>query len=987
MRRSLGHALAIRVAATALALAATAGMLHAQAGPTGTVRGRVTEAGGRPLEAVQVLVPGTARVTRTDSRGAYRLPGLPVGTHTLRAQHIGYGASSRSITVAGNDTLTVDFELRAAALSLEAVVVTGTAAEARKKEVGNSMAMISSRELEVAPVKNTQDILGARAPGITVLTNSGQPGAGGTIRLRGTNSVTQGNNPIIYVDGIRIYSDNTPTSPGARQVMTTFNDIKPEDIDRVEVVKGAAATTLYGTEASSGVIQIFTKKGSATATEWNLNEGLGVNHMGHIGPSEDPTGVFVNECTGPNLKDSAGTPWVDPTCPASGSWLRTGAVQQHALSVRGGAQQMTYFLSGNYNAEQGVVPTSSFKTGGARGNFSFSPTSTLLFNFNSAYTRNATRFVPDGNFAWGFMLNVGRGSFGNFKGGKGECVGITVTCVTNAYILDQQATNSADHFITGLTLNWSPTAAFSNRFAVGYDYNNTDSQDIIPFGYINLPLGRIDKTDWNHTKLSLDYAGSYQHSLLGLASTSSWGGQIFDDRDKLMGETGNDFSGPGDPTLGSAARVTLGTVSRPRVVNAGMFLQQMFGWRDRLFVTGGLRVDGNSAFGSNFGLQKYPKLSAAYVLSEEPFWPTSVISTFKLRTAIGESGKAPGAFDAVKTWDPIAADEGKPGFTPAQLGNPALGPERTQELELGFDAGAFGDRLSLEMTAFRATTRDALIGVEYPPTLGFTRSQLENVGTLRNEGIEMQLSGDLVRRDALEWSGRVSYTAMKNNAVDLGGRNISMGSSVYVREGHPIPSYFGMKVTNPDEIAEPVVASDAFLGNAYANHLLGVGTTLRVLRDVSLDVLGEYQGGGMLGNWVGYQNAQRGVWYPCYDTQQKLRAFAAGDLQALNDVTALQRAKCAIDRTRISSDFWVQATDFFKIRSASLAWRLPPRLVPRTSSATLVLAGRNLFKSTDYDGLDPELRDASDQGASLARREYYQLPPSKQFILSMRLLF
>jgi TonB-linked SusC/RagA family outer membrane protein len=966
-------------------VAATA--LGAQVARTGMVRGRVTEPSGRPVDAAQVLVPGSNRVTRADSRGIYRLGGLPSGTYIVRAQQLGFAAQSRSVTLAPGDTTVVDFELRPSALSLEAVVVTGTAAESRRKEVGNAMATIGSRELENSPVKNTQDILGARAPGITVLTNSGQPGAGGTIRLRGTNSVTQGNNPIIYVDGIRIYSDANPITPGARQSTSAFNDIKAEDIDHVEVVKGAAATTLYGTEASGGVIQVFTKKGTQAAPEWSLGVGVGANKMGHLGSSEDPTGVFVNQCSGSNLKDAQGNTWIDPTCPASGSWLRTGAVQQHSISVRGGAQPTTYFISGNYSAEDGVIPTSSAKSESARGNFSFAPTPSLVFAFNSAYTRNEIQFIPDGNNAYGFMLNVGRGSVGNFKGGKGECASITITCVTNGYLLDQQATNSAEHFISGLTMSWSPTVAFTNRIALGYDYNNTDSQDIIPFGYINVPLGRIDKSDWNHTKLSLDYAGSYEHTVMGLASTSSWGGQLFDDRDKLIGMTGNDFSGPGDPTLGSAARVTVGTVSRPRVVNAGLFLQQMFGWRDRLFLTGGFRVDGNSAFGSGFGLQPYPKISAAYVLSEEPFWPKSIVSTMKLRSALGFSGKAPGAFDAVRTWDPIAADKGKPGFTPAQIGNPKLGPERTREVELGFDAGVFDDRLSFEATYFNARTLEALIGVIYPPSGGFTRPQLENVGTLENRGLEMQLSGDIFRSTNLEWSGRLSYTKMSNNAVDLGGRIISMGSSVYVREGYPVPSYFGNRVTNPDAFAAPVIETGSFLGNAYANKLIGLSTTFKIFRNVSFDVLGEYQGGGMLGNFVGYQNENRGVWYPCYGTQQKLRAAAAGDASALSSVTALQRAKCAIDPTKISSDYWVQATDFFKVRSASLSWKLPPNLVPHTSSATLVASGRNLWKSTNYDGLDPELRDASDQGASLARREYYQLPPSRQFMLSMRVLF
>src|SRR5436190_5864761 len=322
-----------------------------------------------------------------------------------------------AVVVAGG-SVTVDFTLKEAPLALEAIVVTGTAAEARKKEVGNSFAMISSREIEVAPVKNTQDIISARAPGITVMQNSGQPGAGGTIRLRGNNSITQGNNPIIYVDGVRIFSEAGPNIASARQNTLALNDIKAEDIARLEIVKGAAATTLYGTEASGGVIQIFTKKGTSTKPEWVAVVGQGFNHMGHMGPSDDPTGLFVNTCRGPLLRDSRDSMFVDPTCPSSGTWLRNGSVNQYSLSTSGGVQQMTYFLSGNYNDEHGVLQNSSAQTGSVRGNFSFAPAANTLFSFNSSYNRNAINFIPDGNLANGFLLNVGRGRSGNFKGGR-----------------------------------------------------------------------------------------------------------------------------------------------------------------------------------------------------------------------------------------------------------------------------------------------------------------------------------------------------------------------------------------------------------------------------------------------------------------------------------------------------------------------------------------------------------------------------------------
>jgi TonB-dependent SusC/RagA subfamily outer membrane receptor len=264
------------------------------------------------------------------------------------------------------------------------------------------MATIDTKALEVQPIRNTQDILAGRAPGITVLQNSGQPGAGGTIKLRGTNSITQGTNPIIYVDGVRIYSDNGPITAGARQSSLFANDIKADDIERLEIVKGAAATTLYGTEASGGVIQIFTKKGSAGSPRWSLDLAGGQNFMGHVGPKSDPTGLFVNKCSGPDLKDAFNNPFVDPTCPGSGSWAHRGDVERSSLSARGGSDVLTYFVSGNYNNEEGVIGPGRQRDGGARGNFSFAPGRNLQLQVNTSYNRKQIQFIPDGNLANGF---------------------------------------------------------------------------------------------------------------------------------------------------------------------------------------------------------------------------------------------------------------------------------------------------------------------------------------------------------------------------------------------------------------------------------------------------------------------------------------------------------------------------------------------------------------------------------------------------------
>lgn len=980
------------VLVASLATAPSAPPLQAQTG-TGTIRGVARdEASGRPLDLVQITLVGTRVGPRTREDGAFVLSGVPAGTQRVQFARVGYGSVTRTVEVRAGETVVVEAALRETPLSLEEVVVTGTAAETRKRELGNSVASISAEELQVAPVFSTQDILSARATGVTVLANSGQPGAGGTIRLRGNNSISQGNNPVVYVDGVRIYSENGPVSLQSRQGVWAANDIPADQIERVEIVRGAAATTLYGTEASGGVIQIFTKRGSAGRPQWDWEMGLGWNEIGHYGPASDETGLFIKRCSGDLLKDTNGNAFVDPTCPARGGWARQGFVQRYNMGLRGGTDNFTYSLSGNFNDEEGAIDTGSAATGGVSGNFAFAPRSNLTFQWSTNYQKSTTRWVPDGNNAGGFTLNVNRGPFNNYKGGlAGECVGVTITCVTNGYVLDEDNRNRRDHFITGLTMNWNTTPEITNRVSVGYDYINSDDQNLRPFGNLRTPLGFIWKVDWRHTKLTLDYAGSWRKAIAGdkLVSTFSWGGQYFRDQDFYTRIDGDDFSGPGNPTLKSAARGTIQSADRLTVTTGGAFFQEMLGWRDRLFITLGGRVDGNSSFGEDFGLQFYPKVSGSWVVSESAWWPTGSVETFKLRLAVGESGKAPGAFDALRTWTPVAGDEGKPGFTPAQLGNPELGPERTREIEGGFDLSALDGRIGLEATGYIARTEDALIAVNYPPSEGFLSAQLENVGTIENRGLELALNASLLRTRAVDWNARVNLSLLRSEALDVGDVPIDVGNGAQVRNGYPVPGYWGRRIQNPDAFADPIVSDTSeYLGRVYPNQVWGLQTTVTLLGRLTVDALGEVQRGANLANWVGYQNANRGVWQPCYDVQAKLRAKAAGDAGALADVTARDRGRCSTDRLVYNDRFWIEPSDFFKIRNVSVTYDVPPSATRflRTRTMSVTAAVRNLFTSTDYTGSDPEVKDARDSGpTALGRRDYYNLPPLRTFLFSVRM--
>jgi TonB-linked SusC/RagA family outer membrane protein len=952
----------------------------------GTIVGRVTDATSQaPIVAATVLLEGTRSGALTSDSGEFRISNVPPGTYRVTARRIGYTPATQSVIVNAEQEVRADFALARAPSTLEQVVITATGTS-RTRELGNAISTIDSAVLTRAPATDVQDILTGRTSGVTVLNNSGQPGAGGTIRLRGVNSVTQGNTPIIYVDGVRIYNGSTGTTLTGRQTTLPLNDIDASDIDHVEIVKGPAATTLYGTEASGGVIQIFTKHGMAGRPQWSASVTQGMNNMGHVGPKSDPTGMFLNDCRGVHT-NGAGVTFQDVTCPASGSWLRNGYVQQYSASVRGGTADVTYYVGGNYDDEAGVLPAGGNRSGGVRGNLSFRPVTGLELGLSSSYTARHVDWVTDGNQAQGALLNISRGPNSSFKFGTG-CDSTVAACLNNAALFDATSFTRQNHYITGFSIKYDRERALSARLNIGYDYDDYVLQAEYPFGFPTFPQGELVGALRNRTLLTTDFAANWKQDIgRSLRTTTSIGGQMFDSRYRSTSLQAQNFAGPGIPVYTSGSLTGITGASDERVINAGFFAQELVGWRDRLFVTGGVRVDGNSAFGSSFGLQAYPKLSVSYVVSDEPWWHVPWIRSLKLRGAFGESGKAPGAFDAVRTWSPIAANNGQPAFTPDQIGNPDLGPERTRELELGFDLGAFDDRLTLSATYYSQHTIDALIPVTLPPSEGFTNAQLENVGELRNKGVELTVNAELLRAAPVDWTARLNYTWVKSTAGDLGGHVITIESlsRTYVKEGYPVPSYFGYKVTNPDAFADPVVDSNAYLGATYPEHIINPAMTLTLWKHLTIDAIGEWQLGGHLLNATAYQNAYLGVWQPCYATQAKLRAFAAGDSSALDDVTALQRARCTLDGSKRDYAFWVEPTDFFKLRSVTITYTLPPGLLHGVRNASVSIAGRNLWTSTRYSGTDPEVADIATN--SFSRRDYYVFPTYRTFTATLRLGF
>lgn len=981
---------------------------------TGTVRGVQT---GQPIGSVTLMLRGTRIGARSGEDGSYLLRNVPPGEYVLVARMIGYGQAQQNVTVVEGQTFTADFNLTATAISLDEIVVTGTAAGARKKEVGNSIERITAAEFELIPVTDASQIISGRVPGVTVMMSSGQAGSGGgTIKIRGTSTTATAPEPLIYVDGIRVFNLPVGVGGGARLAVSPIQDINPADIERIEIVKGASATTIYGTEAAGGVIQIFTKKGTGGAPIWTAVLSAGVSKLPPLGGRGDPSQLYMR-CGDLDVMFGLLTQvddksmradkqyFEDPTCPADGTWDEMGLDQRYSLSVRGGFGDVNYFLSGNVSNSDGTLPTQESMDGSLRGNFDFSPADRLTLSLNTSYTRRESVFVPDGNNSNGFLLNVGRGHANYLKGGKGDdCDNVTAPtiCLSNMYLFEETTDARTDHFTTGLTTLWEPSEQLTHRIALGFDYIDRNNRFHRPFGSLRTPEGFLTDYNFRHTKLSIDYTGSFRNNFgADLASTFSWGGQIFRDKNRYLAVEVEGFAGPGFPTIETGSDLTGRTDDQYTVTNAGFYFQDVLGWQDRLFVTGGVRIDGNSAFGDDFGLQLYPKLSAALTLSEYDFWPVGWFETFKLRGAMGESGKAPSAFAKLRTWSPVAGFTA-PGFTPGNVGNPDVGPERTREYELGFDASLFRGRVGIEFTRWMATTRDALVAVTLPPSMGFLQSRTANIGTLENSGWELGLSLEMLRSDFIDWSGWLAASLLESDAVDLGGQEIGADNKAEFREGFPVPSYFGRVIENPDEFAEPIRSgSDEFLGNVFPDKIFGIGTTITLGGRVRLDVMAEHQGGHMLPNYTGYQNARRGSWHPCFAIQEKIVAVHQGtNPNALDDVRAMDRALCAITGSGFSpnSDYWVEKADFWKLRSLTLSYTIPQQwlrgVLGTFNSATVTLSGRNLHTWTNWNGPDPEVEDFSDRSGSnydgdgdFGRRDYYTIPAPRTYMLSFRLGF
>src|SRR5882762_3210984 len=797
----------------------------------GTIAGAVTDpVTATALPGARISLVGTNRSTTTNQEGRYTISGVKVGSYQVQVSLIGYGGATNTATVTEAGIEALDFGLKAVAVSLDAIVIT-TQGEQRGREVSNVVAKINAAQrLENgAPVTNFGELLTGQTANVQVLPSAGTVGAGTRIRIRGLNSLSLSNEPIYYVDGVRIESTSNSLSVGTGgQAFSRINDINPNEIESVEIVKGPSAATLYGTRSANGVVRITTKRGLAGRTNWNLHSDAGVFSDRNKYPTNyfswgrQPVTNTVLQC--PLISAAGGLCSIDsltsynvlmnPVTSING----TGYREQTGLQVSGGSEQVQYFLSSDYDDEVGQVrmPSAEVSRVAQERVVSALPSTQLRPNqvtkvslrtnvqaqlrrnvdvsFKTGLVMSNGRLPQNDNNVTGILPSglFGRGFFGTrtVAGAVLSSWGFSRPGEVFAILTEQDITRFTGSFNT----TWRPTGHITARATIGLDHTNRVDRQFQALDegvfFSTFRQGRVADNRFSINQYTVDVNASGNYTLTPtLSSKTTVGFQFL--KEFNFGVTANgQVLPPGGKTISGGAIRNAGETTLESVT-LGAYLEQVVGYKDRLFVTGALRTDKNSAFGKQFSAVYYPKGQVSWVMSDEPFFPrSSAVSSLRFRAAYGASGQQPGTTDAAQFFN-AATSTVRGVDTPAliigSLGNATLKPERSIELELGFDADLVNDAAHLEVTYYRKHTEDALISRRLPGSLGGPAAQFENLGSVQNKGLEAVLSVSTTVASGVGLDLTVSGSRNTNKLIRL-GKGVSPITAGVIRQvpGYPI---------------------------------------------------------------------------------------------------------------------------------------------------------------------------------------------------------
>ncbi|MDH4042860.1 MAG: SusC/RagA family TonB-linked outer membrane protein [Gemmatimonadota bacterium] len=1007
------------------------GPLAAQA-QTGTIVGTVKDvATTMGLANTSVAIEGTRRGTTTAADGSFVLADVPVGIVRLVARSIGYAPVTHEITVTAGQPITVEFVMERQAAVMDEIVVTGYGSQ-RRAEITGSISTVDGDAANVGVVENADKMLQGRVSGLNVQQNTGDPGAGMQLRVRGGTSISGSDEPLYVIDGVVI--QNQPTEPGgvgvgggASPARNPLSLINPSDIKSITVLKDAGAAAIYGARGANGVILIETKQGERDQVTFEydgyVSFGSAANSLG-IATADQYRQFIQEQVAAGNLPaerldnlGSANTNWENEV-------LRSTLSQNHNVSFSGGSSNTTYRASLNYQNVQGAALSSGLERFQGRLNarqYAWNDRLQLGLNLTASHIdNNYVPFQDNGGFEGDLFQNMvvfnptrpvkvtdtATGLESYYEIGAGR------QSVRNPVALAEQLQDfgNTTRVLGNIRAQLDITSSLQGQVIVGVDRSDGGRKVYYPAAN---PVG----AEYNglarraaQTLTGVTFQGlmNWSQDFAGVHTIAATGGYEFQDfsnggagaetRDFLTDAFSFDNLG-----AGANVQVPYSYLTDNRVV--GFFGRVVYGYKDRYYLTGVVRRDGSSRFGADSKWGTFPAISASWRLSQERFLENGPFSELRFRAGYGLQGNdAAASYASLVLLSPGEGysypfgDQKVVGVAPSQNPNPNLKWEQTATLNFGLDFGFSDQRITGSIDYYKKDTKDLLLEVTVPqPAPVGTR--LENIGQVRNSGIDAQLDALLVTSATFSWQAGLVFSTNKNQVVDLGGRQfITTGfvngqgqtgqTSQRLLPGEPLGTYFGPEYVGTDptgrqlfndydadgtligETTTPAADDFQVLGHADPDFTAGIRTQVTFGRFDAGLLLRWEQGGTVFNNTA--------LVYSTKSNALQDKNFLAS---ALDDPTG-------ITQPAIYSSRWLEGRSFLRLQNITLGFTfdLPGYLSGLGNSARLYASADNLFLLTGYSGYDPEVLIGA-QGIAARGVDYLNYPRQRVFTTGVRLSF
>ena len=874
--------------------------------------------------------------------------------------------------------------------------------------------------------------LQGKTAGAQIIQNSGDPAGGVSVRLRGISSILSSSDPLYIVDGVIINNatnrvTNTQNSYDGNNFVGTIGqnrmvDINPNDIERIEVLNGAAAAAIYGSRANAGVIQIFTKRGMSGAPQVNISTGIMVSELRKkLDVNMAPTkfGGSPDAFT-QDIITAIGTPAALPTNTTPVTRydyqdyiFRTGLGTDNNISVSGGTDKTKYYLSGSYFYNQGIIKNTDFRRYSFRGNVEQTLNRIVSINLGLNYINSAADEKPDGNSFFSPMNSVT--IIGNFHdiftrdaNGNLKAVGERGRVNPVSVIEDFKQRQETNRVIANLGAKVKPFKGFSIDYTLGIDnYGQNGTTYMPPFAY-NVSTAffggaaALDPTLNGYTSTANNYFfqinnelnATYQFNISStIGSTTQVGYSVQYEKNRFALLQGRGLA-PFIETINGASTPLQSVDERTEISISGAYLQQNFRINNKLFLTGAVRLDGSSVFGEDERNQVYFKASGSYLLSDNDFWKAlSWWNTFKIRAAYGESGNLTGigAYDRINSYSSNSY-LGRIALTgSSRLANENVKPERQKEIEIGTDMAFFNDRISLQFNWYKKKVEDLLISRQIAPTNGYS-SLLDNFGSLENRGIEIVLAGSPVKKQDLRWDVTAIFNRNRNEVLETGPAltlfSTNGGAPIALLEGFPVGVYYGTFFARDDngnqvKNSAGLVQIERGVQNGPTSYTpqrdgngLPTGTTLRrVIGNPNPDYTAS------LTNELSFKKFGLRVQFDAVKGVDVFNADFRTRQGVGNGTVAEQEHLGLVPRGFINSNYQIEEWrvddgSFVKLREVAISYTFGQFRFFR--DLTISLSGRNLVSFDDYKGYDPEV-NAAGQSTLLRGIDFGAVPVPRTF--------